>query len=101
MDRTFIVVILLVATVPVHAHVQTPSHAIRLGARYRQNGHDVDGFPGKDRKVRMPLEQLGRSLMRIRANDHIGAHLIACIFDAALGDFLVLPSGPPIPTIAA
>ena len=32
-------------------------------------------------------EQLDRSLMRIRANDHVGAHLIACIFDAALGDF--------------
>jgi hypothetical protein len=69
MNRKFIVVILLVATVPVYTHVQTPSHAIRLGARYRQNGHDVDGFPGKDRKVRMPLEQLGRSLTRIRAND--------------------------------
>jgi hypothetical protein len=62
----------------------------RLGARYRQNGHDLDGFPGKNRKVRMPLEQLGRSLMRIRANDHIGAYLIACIFDAALGDFFGL-----------
>jgi hypothetical protein len=35
----------------------------------------------------MPLEQLDRSLMRVRAKDHVGAHLIACIFDAALGDF--------------
>jgi hypothetical protein len=62
----------------------------RLGAWYRQNGHDLDRFPGKDRKVRMPLEQLGRSLMRIRANDHVGAHLITCIFDAALRDFFGL-----------
>src|SRR5262249_49069529 len=62
----------------------------RLGARNRQNGHDLDGFPGKDCKVRMPLEQLGRSLMRIRANDRVGAHLIAGIFDAALGDFFGL-----------
>src|SRR5262249_17797781 len=38
----------------------------------------------------MLLEQLGRSLMRIRANDHVGAHLITCIFDAALGDFFGL-----------
>ena len=38
----------------------------------------------------MPFEQLGRSLMRIRANDHVGAHLITCIFDAALGDFFGL-----------
>jgi hypothetical protein len=28
----------------------------RLGARYRQNGHDLDAFPGKNRKVRMSLE---------------------------------------------
>src|SRR5262249_4944090 len=41
-------------------------------------------------KVRMPLEQLSCSLMRTRANDHVGAHLIACIFDAALGDFFGL-----------
>src|SRR5215510_16363115 len=59
-------------------------------ARYRQNGHDLDGFPGKDCKVRMPLEQPGRSLMRICANDHVGAHLITCIFDAALRDFFGL-----------
>jgi len=38
----------------------------------------------------MPFEQLGRSLMRIRANDHVGANLITCIFDAALGDFFGL-----------
>src|SRR2546430_1701369 len=62
----------------------------RSGARYRENGHDLDGFPGKDRKMRMPLEEFGRSLMRVRANDHVGTHLIACIFDAALRDFFGL-----------
>src|SRR5262245_61467624 len=59
-------------------------------AWYRQNRHDLDGFPGKDRKMRMPFEQLGRSLMRIRANHHVGAHLITFIFDAPLGDFFGL-----------
>src|SRR5437660_9367057 len=62
----------------------------RSGARYRENGHDLDGFPGKDRKMRMPLEEFGRSLMRVRANDQVGTHLIACIFDAALRDFFGL-----------
>jgi hypothetical protein len=38
----------------------------------------------------MPLEEFGRSLMRVRANDHVGTHLIACIFDAALRDFFGL-----------
>jgi hypothetical protein len=28
--------------------------------------------------------------MRVRANDHVGTHLIACIFDAALRDFFGL-----------
>src|SRR5207302_11425268 len=40
--------------------------------------------------MRMPLEEFGRSLMRVRANDHVGTHLIACIFDAALRDFFGL-----------
>ena len=33
--------------------------------------------------MRMPLEEFGRSLMRVRANDHVGTHLIACIFDTS------------------
>ena len=40
--------------------------------------------------MRMLLEEFGRSLMRVRANDHVGTHLIACIFDAALRDFFGL-----------
>jgi len=40
--------------------------------------------------MRMPLEEFGRSLMRVRVNDHVGTHLIACIFDAALRDFFGL-----------
>src|SRR5258708_36674240 len=40
--------------------------------------------------MRMPLEEFGCSLMRVRANDHVGTHLIACIFDAALRDFFGL-----------
>jgi hypothetical protein len=40
--------------------------------------------------MRMPLEEFGRSLMRVRANDHVGTHLIACIFDTTLRDFFGL-----------
>src|SRR5262249_35573235 len=32
----------------------------------------------------MPLEQLGGSVMRFRANDRVGAHRVAYVFDAAL-----------------
>src|SRR5262249_35114955 len=56
----------------------------RLGARYRQNRHDLHGISRKDRKVRMLLEQLGGSIMRFRANDRVGTHLVAYVFDAAL-----------------
>jgi len=50
-------------------HLATP-----LGARYRQNRHNLYGISRKDREVRMPLEQLGGSVMRFRANHRVGAH---------------------------
>jgi hypothetical protein len=37
--------------------------AASLGARYRQNRHDLHGISGKNREVRMLLEQLGGSVM--------------------------------------
>jgi len=67
-----------------------PPVAERLGARYRENGHNLDALPGKHRKVRMSFEECGRGFMRVRANDHVGAHLIARIFDTALGDLFGL-----------
>src|SRR5262249_45597030 len=68
----------------------------RLGAWYRQNRHDLHGISRKDRKVRMLLEQLGGSVMRFRANDRVGTHRVAYVFDAALAH-----RGPPTPMIAA
>src|SRR5262249_12570801 len=66
----------------------------RLGARYRQNRHDLYGISRKDRKVRMPLEQLGGSVMRFRANDRVGAHRVAYVFDAALAHLLGFAERP-------
>ena len=66
-------------------------HCCLLGARYRQNGHDLDGIAREDHKVRMLFEELGGSLVRIRANDRVGAQLIACVFDAARRYLFGLP----------
>ena len=49
----------------------------RLGARYRQDRYDFHGISRKDREARMPLEQLGGSVMRFRANHRVGAHPVA------------------------
>ena len=38
-------------------------HHPTLGARYRQNRHDLHGFSREGCEVRMPLEQLGSSVV--------------------------------------
>src|SRR5262249_23934396 len=42
----------------------------------------------KDREVRMVLEKLGGSIMRLRANDCVGAHQVGYVLDAALAHLL-------------
>jgi hypothetical protein len=43
----------------------------------------------------MLLEQLGGGFMRIRANDHEGPHLVACVCDAVRSDFSSYPAVRP------
>src|SRR5262249_92776 len=69
----------------------------RLGAWYRQNRHDLHGISRKDRKVRMLLEQLGGSVMRFRANDRVGTHRVAYVFDAALAHLFRFAERPAHP----
>src|SRR5262249_25716677 len=86
-------------------HVATHVHYLpeadikprRLGARYRQNRHDLHGIARKDRKVRMLLEQLGGSVMRFRANDRVGTHRVAYVFDAALAHLFRFAERPAHP----
>jgi hypothetical protein len=40
-----------------------------LGGRYRQNWHELHGISRKDREMRMVIEELGGSIMRICPND--------------------------------
>ena len=61
-----------------------------LSDRYRQNRHDLHSISWKDREMRMVIEELGGSIMRIRANDCVGAHQVAYILDAAFAHFLSL-----------
>jgi hypothetical protein len=62
-----------------------------LSARYGQHGHDLDGIAREDGKVRMPLEQLGGGLVRVRTHNRKSAYLIASIVDPALSDPLGFP----------
>src|ERR1035437_2603389 len=61
-----------------------------LTTRDRQNRHDLNGFAGKDRKVRMVLEHPCRGFVRFGANDGKGAHLVADVGNAARADPLGL-----------
>jgi hypothetical protein len=56
---------------------------------YRQHRHYLHGFTWEDYEVRMVFEELGRGIVRFRANDHVRSHLVAYVFDIALSDLLV------------
>ena len=73
----------------------------RLAAGNRKNRHDLDGLTREDRKMRMILEHLRCRLMRSGANHRKGAHRVGDVGNPLPVDFLVLPSGPPIATMAA
>jgi hypothetical protein len=62
----------------------------RLDGRNGQNRHDLHGFSGKDREMRMVFKQPRSRLMGVRLNNHVGAQLVACVFDPALRDLLGL-----------
>src|SRR5439155_15844004 len=62
-----------------------------LSAWNGQHGHDLDGIARENGKVRMPVEELGSGLMRIRAHNRECAHVIARIVEATLRDLLGFP----------
>ena len=68
-----------------------------LGGRYRQNRHHLHRISWEDREVRMVLEELGGSTMRIRPNDCVGAHQVGYILNAVLAHLLGLTEGTPHP----
>src|SRR5450631_2448591 len=66
----------------------TPRAVRSLSAWYGQHGHDLDGVAREDGKVRMPLEEFGGGLVRVRAYNRESAHVIVRIIDPALRDLL-------------
>jgi hypothetical protein len=62
------------------------SRCRRLGTRYGEDGHNLHGFAWEDDEVRMVFEELRGGFVRFRANDRVGSHFVAYIFDPALSD---------------
>src|ERR1700741_3726203 len=64
---------------------------LSLSAWNGQHGDDLDGIARENGKVRMPVEELGSGLMRIRVHNRECAHVIARIVDPTLRDLLGFP----------
>jgi hypothetical protein len=69
----------------------TPRAGCLLSAWDGQHGHDLDGIARENCKVRMLVEELGGSLVGIRAHNRESTHVIARIVDPTLRDFLGFP----------
>jgi len=72
----------------------TPARSTSLSAWNGQHGHDLDGIARENGKVRMPVEEPGGSLVRIRSHNRECAQLIAFIVDPTLRDLLGFPQWP-------